>query len=109
MYQVNIKCMSNKYLTFLSHFIIIKDDNTIIDKYSNKLSVCLDSGIYKLIVIPSIGITNDYYSSTLIVNKDLNINLYFCNYNNLIITLTDYYYPDLPIEKGEILIESNNN
>ncbi len=95
--------------------VLIYDKNNclIVNKktYNNKLNLCLKTNQkYKLIAKSNFGTINTYFY----VNNYLNTYSFIFNYalinqnykRSSIITflLTDYYYNNLPIERGNLLL-----
>ena len=90
--------------------VLIYDDcnNLVYNKktYNNKLNICLKNNkIYRVVAIS----LNDRITTTIYIN----CNNYCFRFNRSIINenpdsitflLTDYYYDNLPIERGEIIL-----
>lgn len=78
-----------------------KKRKIIISNVHQKVYCCLKNGIYKINLYNNYGYINTY---TFIYKKGEVINIYY-NYSRIIkFYLTDYYYKNLPIERGEVIL-----
>ena len=79
--------------------------NLISDKrtYNNEVCFCLDTcNIYKVVIKnKNINISKIFYA---LDNSIIYINLYEFYPRTITFLLTDYYYENLPIMKGEIIL-----
>lgn len=90
--------------------VLIYDDcnNLVYTKktYNNKLNICLKKNkVYRVVAFS----LNDRISTTIYINNNnycFRFNRSIINENSDSITflLTDYYYDNLPIERGEIIL-----
>ncbi len=113
MKKINIRFLGTGYNNFYQANVKIFDNrNKLVYKkhtYNGKLTVCLKENCYYRVIA---NLNNQVIKTIIYVNK-CKCNYEFAFYNcclnnnvdnNVTFLLTDYYYSDLPIERGNLIL-----
>lgn len=118
-YKVKIKCYLYSNINNIHFHIKVFDSANclIADGLTNDFKELEFNvkkfGLYKIVIIPKPFLIPNYVAKYITINKDTNVLTFKFNINDyiehpIIFKLTDRYYKDLPILKGDIDLWQKN-